>query len=450
MLKQPDGSFAPASWDEAFAEIDRRLAAAAGRARPRRRGALHRQPGRARHGRPALRPRPRQGARHAQHLHAPAPIDQRPKEIASGLMFGGSLTIADPRRRPHRPPADPRRQPAGLERQPADRARPARAAARDPGARRQGRGRRPAPLAHRRGRRRPPLHPARHRRAPAVRARPHPLRRGARDARPARRAVRRDGGGRGAGAGLHARGRRRGHRHRGRGDPRHGARAGRRRARRGLRPHRHDDASSARCLVARLRAERLTGNLDREGGAMFPRAAAGARNTQGEPGRGRGIRLGRWTSRVRGLPESLGELPAACLAEEIETPGEGQVRVLITLAGNPARSTPNSRPARGGARHARPLRRVRHLPQRDDAPRRRHPAAAVAAAALALRHRLLPAVRAQRGELLARRAAARAGPAGRVADAAAARGRGRRPGARRRHRRLRPRRGRRGAAPRGA
>jgi len=86
----------------------------------------------------------------------------------------------------------------------------------------------------------------------------------------------------------------------------------------------------------------LTGNLDRPGGAMFPKAAAGARNTQGEPGRGRGIPLGRWRSRVRGLPESLGELPVACLAEEIETPGEGQIRALITLAGNPARSAPNS------------------------------------------------------------------------------------------------------------
>ena len=86
----------------------------------------------------------------------------------------------------------------------------------------------------------------------------------------------------------------------------------------------------------------ITGNLDRPGGVMFPRAAAGARNTQGEPGRGSGIRLGRWTSRVRGLAESLGELPVVCLAEEIETPGEGQVRALVTLAGNPARSTPNS------------------------------------------------------------------------------------------------------------
>src|SRR5829696_2571436 len=86
----------------------------------------------------------------------------------------------------------------------------------------------------------------------------------------------------------------------------------------------------------------LTGNLDRPGGAMFTRAAAGQRNSSGAPGEGRGVKLGRWRSRVRGLPESFGELPVAVLAEEIETPGEGQVRALVTLAGNPARSTPNS------------------------------------------------------------------------------------------------------------
>jgi anaerobic selenocysteine-containing dehydrogenase len=86
----------------------------------------------------------------------------------------------------------------------------------------------------------------------------------------------------------------------------------------------------------------LTGNLDRPGGAMFPLAAAGQRNSSGEPGRGRGVEIGRWHSRVRGLPESLGELPVAALAEEIETPGAGRVRALVTLAGNPARSTPNS------------------------------------------------------------------------------------------------------------
>src|SRR5215213_9208944 len=86
----------------------------------------------------------------------------------------------------------------------------------------------------------------------------------------------------------------------------------------------------------------LTGNLDREGGAMFPRAAAGQKNSTGTGGGGRGVRFGRWTSRVRGLPEYYGGLPVSALAEEIETPGEGQVRALITAAGNPLVSTPNS------------------------------------------------------------------------------------------------------------
>jgi anaerobic selenocysteine-containing dehydrogenase len=86
----------------------------------------------------------------------------------------------------------------------------------------------------------------------------------------------------------------------------------------------------------------LTGNLDREGGAMFPLGAAGHSNAAGPPSRGRGTTFGRWQSRVRGLGEIFGELPVACLAEEIETPGEGQVRALITFAGNPVVSTPNS------------------------------------------------------------------------------------------------------------
>ena len=45
---------------------------------------------------------------------------------------------------------------------------------------------------------------------------------------------------------------------------------------------------------------------------------------------------------MRGLPEYYGELPASCLAEESETPGQGQVQALITLAGNPVLSAPNS------------------------------------------------------------------------------------------------------------
>jgi anaerobic selenocysteine-containing dehydrogenase len=86
----------------------------------------------------------------------------------------------------------------------------------------------------------------------------------------------------------------------------------------------------------------LTGNLDRVGGALFPMAAAGARNTTGVPGKGRGMRLGEKKSRVRGAPQVAGELPVAVLAEEITTPGAGQIRALITIAGNPALSTPES------------------------------------------------------------------------------------------------------------
>lgn len=79
----------------------------------------------------------------------------------------------------------------------------------------------------------------------------------------------------------------------------------------------------------------LTGNLDRPGGAMFPKAATEMR------ARRRPYGVGRWSSRVRELPEANGELPVATLADEIETPGEGQIKVLFTVAGNPVLSAPN-------------------------------------------------------------------------------------------------------------
>ena len=84
----------------------------------------------------------------------------------------------------------------------------------------------------------------------------------------------------------------------------------------------------------------LTGNLDRLGGAMFPQAAHS--RLKKTPG-GRGFTIGRWTSRVKGLAEVCGELPIATLVDEMETPGTGQVRSLITIAGNPVLTTPNSR-----------------------------------------------------------------------------------------------------------
>ena len=89
----------------------------------------------------------------------------------------------------------------------------------------------------------------------------------------------------------------------------------------------------------------LTGNLDRRGGVMFTKPAAGSPNTQGPPGIGRGTRIpGSKRTRVRGLPSALGEMPTSAMAEEIDTPSEDgtRVRALITVAGNPALSSPNA------------------------------------------------------------------------------------------------------------
>ncbi len=81
----------------------------------------------------------------------------------------------------------------------------------------------------------------------------------------------------------------------------------------------------------------LTGNLDRPGGAMFTTPAFDPVDAP------RAGKFGRWRSRVRGRPEFMGELPVATLAEEMATSGEGQIRALVTVAGNPVLSTPNGR-----------------------------------------------------------------------------------------------------------
>ena len=83
----------------------------------------------------------------------------------------------------------------------------------------------------------------------------------------------------------------------------------------------------------------LTGNLDRPGGAMFATSPIGTAPRPARPGRG--FTVGRWHSRVSGHPEVLSELPTALLPEEIETPGEGQIRALVTIAGNPVLSAPD-------------------------------------------------------------------------------------------------------------
>lgn len=84
----------------------------------------------------------------------------------------------------------------------------------------------------------------------------------------------------------------------------------------------------------------LTGNFDRRGGAMFPQPAFDlVRDKKGKPSS-----YGRFESRVRKLPYFNNEFPVATLADEILTPGEGQIRGMITIAGNPVLSSP------GGAR----------------------------------------------------------------------------------------------------
>ncbi|GAB3275245.1 molybdopterin-dependent oxidoreductase [Parahaliea aestuarii] len=80
-----------------------------------------------------------------------------------------------------------------------------------------------------------------------------------------------------------------------------------------------------------------TGNLDKPGGSLFTLPAVDQMQSVSPGG------FGRHSSRVRGLPEFDRELPASTLAEEITTPGEGQIRALFTGAGNPVLSTPNGR-----------------------------------------------------------------------------------------------------------
>ncbi|MGY0066391.1 molybdopterin oxidoreductase family protein [Streptomyces sp. QTS137] len=85
----------------------------------------------------------------------------------------------------------------------------------------------------------------------------------------------------------------------------------------------------------------LTGNLDRPGGALFPHAATD--RTPRPAGPGRGFALGRWHSRVSRHPEAKGELPLSALAEEIDTATDAgePLRALIAVAANPVLSAPD-------------------------------------------------------------------------------------------------------------
>lgn len=82
----------------------------------------------------------------------------------------------------------------------------------------------------------------------------------------------------------------------------------------------------------------VTGNFDREGGAMFPQPAFDllAKVKPNDPNARPLLR-----SRVRGLPLFSGEFPVATLADEILTAGPGQIKAMFTIAGNPVLSAPN-------------------------------------------------------------------------------------------------------------
>jgi len=82
----------------------------------------------------------------------------------------------------------------------------------------------------------------------------------------------------------------------------------------------------------------ITGNFDRAGGAMFPQPAF---DLLRKHKRGHKTSFGQYQTRVRKLPFFNGEFPVATLAEEIQTEGKGQIKSLITVAGNPVLSTPS-------------------------------------------------------------------------------------------------------------
>lgn len=86
----------------------------------------------------------------------------------------------------------------------------------------------------------------------------------------------------------------------------------------------------------------VTGNFDRPGGLMFGTAMAWSVSNLANPEWADGVTFGRWKTRVRGTPEVLGQVPLSCLSEEIATPGDGQIKSLITIAGNPVISSPDA------------------------------------------------------------------------------------------------------------
>ena len=249
-----------------------------------------------------------------------------------------------------------------------------------------------------RGGRRAPLHPPRHRRAAAVRARPRAVRGG--PGRPGRAARPRctDGSTRSASwpqpftpeavapaCGIAARTR----------SAAWPASSPPRPTRRRVRPdrHLHPGVRDAGQLAGR-RAQRAHRQPRPRRAAPCSRSPRpGHSNAAGEPGRGRGARFGRCASRVRGLDEVFGELPAVVPGRGDRHPGRGPGPGADHARRQPGPLHPQQRPARRRAGRARLHGQRRRLRQRDHPPRRRDPAGALAAAPRPLRPGALPCSR---------------------------------------------------------
>ena len=324
-----DGSFREAELGRGLRR-DRPAPAADPGRRPQRRRALPGQPERPQPLEHALRPGAAPRARHAQRLLGEhrRPV---PKQMSSGAdVRRPARRVAGSRPRPHRPPADPRRQPARLQRQPDDRAGRARTAAGDPAP---GAG---SSSSSTRAAAAPPSRPTSttsSARAPtrcccsrsctccSPRGSPHPGRLA--ELTDWHRDCPRAGGA------VHARGGRGRVRDRRRGDPaawRASSPPRRRAAVYGrIGTCTQEFGTLASWLVDVLNL--LTGNLDREGGAMFPLGAAGHSNAAGAPGRGRGARFGRWheprARPGRGLRRAAGGLPGRGDRHAGRGPGPG-------------------------------------------------------------------------------------------------------------------------------
>jgi anaerobic selenocysteine-containing dehydrogenase len=86
----------------------------------------------------------------------------------------------------------------------------------------------------------------------------------------------------------------------------------------------------------------LAGRFDSPGGMMWSKPVVWTMSSLPDPSFPNGYEFGRWRSRVRGASEVLGQYPVSCMAEEIDTPGAGQIKLLVTVAGNPVLSAPDS------------------------------------------------------------------------------------------------------------